>query len=82
MYQFGLEVTFNSLHLFSACPKKGGVSVLEAMILLLAKFRQILTWKIWFQPIQRIFHAKEKTPNLSDFEGEKSKPPDFYDKFK
>jgi len=38
--------------------------------LLPANFGEILTWKIWFQPMQRIFHWK-KDPNL----------PDFYDKF-
>ncbi len=29
-------------------------------------FPQILTWKIWFQPTQRIFHGKND-PNLPDF---------------
>ncbi len=35
--------------------------------LLLANFRQILTWKIWFGPIGRIFHEKNG-PSSSDFE--------------
>ncbi len=29
------------------------------VFLLVANFRQILTWKTWFQPIQRIFHGKK-----------------------
>jgi len=35
--------------------------------LLLANFHQIPTWKIWFQPIERIFHERN-SPNLPDFE--------------
>ncbi len=35
--------------------------------LLLTNFRQIPTWKIWFQPIGRIFHEKNG-PNSPDFE--------------
>ncbi len=45
--------------------------------LLLANFRQIPTWKIWFQPIGRIFHEKYG-PNLPDFEEKKFyQSPDF-----
>jgi hypothetical protein len=35
-----------------------------------AKFCQILTWKIWFRPIQRIFNAKNG-PNSPDLEANK-----------
>jgi hypothetical protein len=39
-----------------------------------------LIWKIWFLPMQRIFHGKNGT-NFPDFEEKNSKLPDFYDKF-
>ncbi len=42
-----------------------------------AKFRQISTWKIWFQQIRRIFHAKNGS-NSVDFYFFRS--PDLYDK--
>ncbi len=35
------------------------------------ELHQILTWKIWFRPMQRIFHGK-KAPNLPDFKEKKS----------
>jgi hypothetical protein len=54
-----------------------------AVFLLLAKFHQISTYKIWFQSMQRISHGKNG-PNSPDFEFLFYiffKSPDFYDKF-
>jgi len=45
------------------------------------KFHQILTWKIWFWPVQRIFHGKNG-PNSSNFDFDFfSRLSDFCDKF-
>ncbi len=44
------------------------------------KFCHISTWKVWFWPIQRIFHGKNG-PNLPDFKKIKSESPEFCDKF-
>ncbi len=40
---------------------------LKSVFLLLANFRQILTWKIWFWQVQRIFHEKKKTQICGDW---------------
>ncbi len=50
------------------------------VFLLLVNFCQLLTWKIWFQPIERIFHEK-MDPNSADIEFFFFKLPDLYDKF-
>ncbi len=42
------------------------LGTLPGNISLIGKFLSHLTFKIWFQPIQRIFHGKNG-PNLPDF---------------
>jgi len=44
------------------------------------KFHPISTWKIWFQPIQRIFH-ENVDPNSANFEVMFFQIANFYDKF-
>jgi hypothetical protein len=50
------------------------------MFLLLMNFHEILTWKIWFWPIQKIFHEKMAHIHWISKE-KKSKLSNFYDKF-
>jgi hypothetical protein len=50
------------------------------MFLVLVNFHQISTWKIWFRPLQRIFHGK-MDPNFARFPQKQFKLLDFYDKF-
>jgi hypothetical protein len=53
------------------------------LFLLLAKFHQISTWKIWFRTIQKVFSGKKKWPTIARFQNIyiNSRSPNFYDKF-
>jgi hypothetical protein len=43
------------------------------------KLHQILTWKLWFRPLQMIFHSKSQIRQIS--QKKVSRSPDFYDNF-
>ncbi len=60
---------FHSFHLF-VCNVQMCLlcwhSVIHAVFLLIEKNCEILTWKTWFRPMQRIFHGK-KWPKFARF---------------